>query len=274
MTTTMAIAAAAVAAAVAVGSQPGSARLRRILTSRSTTQGGRAGVAGRRPTSSGGPIARRALNGEARQSAGPGHGVLASVPARVTAVVLVGIAAMWVVGGIAAPAVGGGVAVAAWFWLGRLDAATVVRAREDAVAALPLTAELLSAAIAAGSAPLVAVEAVGAAVGGRLGAGLVAAAAAARVGLEPSAAWANLAADPVLRPLARALAGADRHGVSPVAMLRRVAEDARDAARWDAEARARALGARAAAPLGLCFLPAFVLVGIVPVVAAAGPLFP
>jgi hypothetical protein len=57
-------------------------------------------------------------------------------------------------------------------------------------------------------------------------------------------------------------------------MLQRVAEDARDAARWDAQARARALGARAAAPLGLCFLPAFVLVGIVPVVAGVGPLLP
>jgi hypothetical protein len=103
---------------------------------------------------------------------------------------------------------------------------------------------------------------------------LATAAATARVGFEPSAAWASLAAEPVLRPLARALAGAGAHGVSPVAMLQRVAEDARDAARWDAQARARALGARAAAPLGLCFLPAFVLVGIVPVVAGAGPLLP
>ncbi|MGH8825880.1 MAG: type II secretion system F family protein, partial [Jiangellaceae bacterium] len=103
---------------------------------------------------------------------------------------------------------------------------------------------------------------------------LVAAAAAARVGADPSSAWVNLADDPALGTLARALAGAGTHGASPVAMLERVAADARDAARWEAQARARALGARAAAPLGLCFLPAFVLVGIVPVVAGAGPLLP
>jgi hypothetical protein len=53
-------------------------------------------------------------------------------------------------------------------------------------------------------------------------------------------------------------------------VLERVAEDARDTARRAAEARARSLGARAAAPLGLCFLPAFVLVGVVPIVVTAG----
>jgi hypothetical protein len=58
-------------------------------------------------------------------------------------------------------------------------------------------------------------------------------------------------------------------------MLQRIALDARESARWAAEARARSVGARAAAPLGLCFLPAFVLVGIVPLVAALGmPLLP
>ncbi|MPZ96075.1 MAG: type II secretion system protein, partial [Propionibacteriales bacterium] len=31
----------------------------------------------------------------------------------------------------------------------------------------------------------------------------------------------------------------------------------------------RSVGVRAAAPLGLCFLPAFVLIGIVPAIAGA-----
>jgi hypothetical protein len=51
--------------------------------------------------------------------------------------------------------------------------------------------------------------------------------------------------------------------------LERVARDARDGSRWEGEAKARAVGARAAAPLGLCFLPAFVLVAIVPIVVAS-----
>jgi hypothetical protein len=84
----------------------------------------------------------------------------------------------------------------------------------------------------------------------------------------------TLAVDPAIRPLARALAATAARGTSPVPVLNRVAQDARDAARWEAESRARSVGARAAAPLGLCFLPAFVLVGIVPVVATAGPLLP
>ena len=268
-TGTIAVALAALAAAVGVGPRPGSARLRRISSSRSTTQVG--AVVAERPWSVGGPGAQRAVGGERPE---PGRGPLGSAHARLAAAAMVGVAAAWLVGGLAALPVGGGVGVAAWVWLGRLESASVVQAREDTVAALPLTAELLAAAVAAGSAPMVAAEAVGIAVGGRLGAALVTAAATARVGFEPSAAWASLAADPVLRPLARALAGAGTYGVSPVAMFQRVAEDARDAARWDAEARARALGSRAAAPLGLCFLPAFVLVGIVPVVASAGPLLP
>jgi Flp pilus assembly protein TadB len=268
-TTTIAVALAALAAAVGIGPRPGSVRLRRILSSRSRTRVG-AAVA-ERPGSVGDPAAQQAVGG---QISGPGRGALGSAPARVVAASMVGFAAALLVGGIAAPAGGFGVGAAAWVWLGRLESASVVRAREDTVAALPLTAELLAAAVMAGSAPVVAAEAVGTAVGGRLGAALVTAAATARVGFEPSAAWASLAAEPVLRPLARAMAGAGTYGVSPVAMLQRAAEDARDAARWDAEARARALGARAAAPLGLCFLPAFVLVGIVPVVAGAGPLIP
>jgi hypothetical protein len=47
-----------------------------------------------------------------------------------------------------------------------------------------------------------------------------------------------------------------------------VAEDQRDEARSRAEAAARAAGVRSVAPLVACFLPAFILIGIVPVVAS------
>ncbi|PSL05416.1 hypothetical protein CLV30_104286 [Haloactinopolyspora alba] len=70
--------------------------------------------------------------------------------------------------------------------------------------------------------------------------------------------------------MARALVSTMSRGTSPVAALRRTAAEAREAARWAGEAKARSLGARAAAPLGLCFLPAFVLVGVVPMVATSG----
>ncbi|MGH8825625.1 MAG: hypothetical protein ACRDVN_14295, partial [Jiangellaceae bacterium] len=167
LTATMAIVLAAAAAAVAVGPRPASARLRRVLRPRSTPRV--EAVVGDPPWPAGGRAAPRESAGESPRPTERARGPLGSAPARVAAVAMVAVAAAWLVGGIAAPAVGLGVGVAAWAWLGRLESASVVRARDDAMAALPLTAELLSAAVVAGSAPVVAAEAVGSAVGGRLG---------------------------------------------------------------------------------------------------------
>lgn len=170
--------------------------------------------------------------------------------------------------------VGAGVGAAAWYGLGRLEPAALRRDREQVVAMLPLAADLMAAALASGCPPVLAAETVGTAIGGPLGRALVDAAAAASVGVEPGRAWSELAAEPAIRPLARALTAAMTRGTSPSPVLARVSADARDTARWTGEARARSLGARAAAPLGLCFLPAFVLVGVVPIVATSGILVP
>ena len=53
--------------------------------------------------------------------------------------------------------------------------------------------------------------------------------------------------------------------------LEALAEDLADRSRAEAEDRARSIGVRAAVPLGLCLLPAFLLLGIVPLaVSLAG----
>lgn len=78
--------------------------------------------------------------------------------------------------------------------------------------------------------------------------------------------WEGLTGDPVWGGVARDIAGAQRWGTSVVALLRSHAEDAR---REQADAtlrRARTVGVRSAVPLMVCFLPAFVLVGVVPIV--------
>ena len=49
--------------------------------------------------------------------------------------------------------------------------------------------------------------------------------------------------------------------------VERLAADLAGRARAETEERARAVGVKAAIPLGVCLLPAFVLVGIVPLVA-------
>jgi Flp pilus assembly protein TadB len=202
-------------------------------------------------------------------------GGLASARARATAAGVAGVALAVLMGGSAGVAVGGIGAVIGWVVLGRLEPASVARDRRLVAAAVPLAADLISAGLSAGSPPERVADAVGAAVEGPLGDTLRRAAAALRIGTEPATAWAPLLADPATRSLGRALAGAVTRGSSPGAVLERVAADARDKARWEAEARARSLGARAAAPLGLCFLPAFVLVGIVPLIATVGlPVLP
>lgn len=178
------------------------------------------------------------------------------------------------VGGVAGVLVAVIAGVAAWLVLGRLEPRSRARERARLASAVPLAADLLVAALAAGCPPLVAVDTVGTAIGGPLGRALLDAGAASSVGADPHRAWAPLTAEPATRPLARALVSAMSRGTSPGPALRRAAADTRDAARWAGEAQARSLGARAAAPLGLCFLPAFVLVGVVPIVATSGVLIP
>jgi len=53
-----------------------------------------------------------------------------------------------------------------------------------------------------------------------------------------------------------------------VPAVERLADDLARAGRAATEDRARAVGVKAALPLGLCLLPAFVLIGIVPLVVA------
>ncbi|HMY08488.1 MAG TPA: type II secretion system F family protein, partial [Marmoricola sp.] len=56
-------------------------------------------------------------------------------------------------------------------------------------------------------------------------------------------------------------------GVPVRMVLQRLSKDLRDQQVADLEARAKSVEVRAAAPLGLCLLPAFVVLGIVPMVA-------
>jgi pilus assembly protein TadC len=118
--------------------------------------------------------------------------------------------------------------------------------------------------------------AVGAAVSGPCGDRLLAVGAALAVGSSPPEAWAELAAgseeDP-LAPAARMLARAAEGGAPVAETVARLAADARAGARSRDEQAARRVGVLVVAPLGLCFLPAFVLLGVVPVVLGlAGPL--
>ncbi|WP_250401330.1 type II secretion system F family protein [Streptomyces cellostaticus] len=175
----------------------------------------------------------------------------------------------WVLVGGAAGAVVA-LAVGAGLWRRRLRRSEADPAEEvdGALAArqLPLAAELLAACIAAGAGPVIAAQAVGEALGGPVGDALDRGAAEVRLGGEPRDAWRRLAGLPGAGPLARLLARADESGLPAAGPVARLASDAR--AEWAraATARARRAGVLVSAPVGLCFLPAFIAIGVLPVV--------
>ncbi|HEU5156001.1 MAG TPA: type II secretion system F family protein [Streptosporangiaceae bacterium] len=181
--------------------------------------------------------------------------------------VLAAMAAAVVLGGLFGVLAGIGVGVACVRLLARLEPRAKRRRRARLAGDLPIAVDLMAACLRGGSSWLDAVETVATAMGGPLSEELHWVAAQIRLGADPVAAWLRLAEDPVLARLARAAARASDSGSALAPTLAALARDQRRAARAEASARAQVAGARAAAPLGLCFLPAFVLIGIVPAVA-------
>ena len=131
---------------------------------------------------------------------------------------------------------------------------------------LPLAADLLAGCLSSWCAPAMAAEAVAEALGDPMASRLARVAAEIRTGADEEETWGRFGAEPVLAPLGRCLVRAGASGAPPAAGLARLAEGCRAAAATAAQGRVRRAGVLAAAPLGLCFLPAFVLIGVVPVV--------
>ena len=153
--------------------------------------------------------------------------------------------------------------------LRRLEPRAVRAEREQLLADLPLVLDLLASCLAGGAALAAAAGAVAQAVPGPAARRLSGVSAALAVGSPPGEAWRALAGsdpeDPLL-PAARALARAADGGAPVASAVSRLAAEARAEARSQTRQAARRVGVLAVAPLGLCFLPAFVLLGVVPVV--------
>ncbi|WP_157536486.1 type II secretion system F family protein [Kitasatospora mediocidica] len=183
---------------------------------------------------------------------------------------LAGLAVAVAVGGPVGLLVGVLLAVALQRWLpAERSAADRRREHEDAqlVAQLPLASELLAACLSSSATPAQAAAAVAQTVGGPLGARLSAIASELSLGAPPVLCWGRLGDDcPALAPLARCLVRTSVSGAPPAAPLSGLAVAQRATASRAAHERVRRAGVLATAPLGLCFLPAFVLIGIVPVV--------
>lgn len=129
---------------------------------------------------------------------------------------------------------------------------------------LPVALDLVVAVLASGRPAVVAFEAVGDVVGEPLATELGKVGRRLRSGTDLSSVWEVLARHRVLGPVGRAFRRAEQSGSPVAAVLAAAAADLRRDRAAQARERARAVGVRTAAPLGLCFLPAFFLVGIVP----------
>ncbi|GGS56037.1 type II secretion system F family protein [Streptomyces griseoviridis] len=180
------------------------------------------------------------------------------------------VAAGWALAGdVTGVLAGAAVAAGLWWWQRKRPGAARAAVRGDAVAAarqLPLAADLVAACIAAGAGPVVAARAVGDALGGPVGDALARGAAEVRLGGEPSGAWRELAGIDGAAALARLLERADVSGLPAAGPVAHLAERTRaDRARATTE-RARRAAVTVTAPVGLCFLPAFIAVGVLPVV--------
>ncbi|CAM5245355.1 Type II secretion system protein GspF domain-containing protein OS=Streptomyces tendae OX=1932 GN=GUR47_19240 PE=4 SV=1 [Streptomyces tendae] len=174
-----------------------------------------------------------------------------------------------VVGGAAGILVGLVGAAALWRWSARRSAAGTSAAEAAAAEAarqLPLAADLLAACVAAGASPVAAARAVGEALGGPVGDALGRGAAEVRLGGEPDGAWRGLAAIAGAVPLARLLERAEVSGLPAAGPAARLAAQARADWARTTTARARRAAVMVTAPVGLCFLPAFIAVGVLPVI--------
>jgi pilus assembly protein TadC len=87
------------------------------------------------------------------------------------------------------------------------------------------------------------------------------------LGADPDQAWGSMADDRILSPVAVTARRSADSGARLARAFSQLAVETRASLRAAAVARANRAGVFAMAPLGLCFLPAFVCLGIVPTVA-------
>jgi Flp pilus assembly protein TadB len=149
-----------------------------------------------------------------------------------------------------------------------LGAAVVVgvrrRARAPSPAELPLTLDLLAASLRGGALLPAAVEAAASAASTPLRAHLLSVARSLRAGSEAVEAWSAVDDDRDLVSAARICCRTSVSGAATATELERLARRLRMRRRSELDAAAARASVWVVLPLCLCFLPAFVLVGVVP----------
>lgn len=132
----------------------------------------------------------------------------------------------------------------------------------------PLVADLLGAAVESGLPVSSATHLVKRALDGVIGSEIGLVVRAYDMGASAEEAWRRLPVDSALLPIAQAVVRSSNSGAALGPVLRSCADDLRRDYRTRAEVAARTAGVRAIGPLAACFLPAFLILGVVPVVAS------
>lgn len=150
----------------------------------------------------------------------------------------------------------------AWFTV----AARARRRRRAAAPRLAATWDLLAACLRAGLPVPTAIRAVVEDLEGLEADALRAVAGLLALGADPAEAWAPARACPGTAELARAAQRTARSGSALAEVADELASGLRSTMADQAEAKAQRAAVLIAGPLGLCFLPAFLCLGVVPVV--------
>ncbi len=141
------------------------------------------------------------------------------------------------------------------------------RRSAELVRQLPLALDLVAAVLAVGRSPQDAMRIVAASTPPPLGDELSTVAHRVRLAADSTTAWRTLDGG-VLEPVGRALARSEATGAAIVPLMRDVAQDLRRRVRAEQRELVGRIAVRTTAPLGLCLLPAFVLIGVAPTVIA------
>lgn len=160
-----------------------------------------------------------------------------------------------------------------WWLLPALMPALQTGAEAESAAALrrqaPLVADLLASCLAAGATLGTALAVVGAAVEAPAGPILSSAAMADRLGADSAevVSLLQVRGDDDFNAIGAAVTRSRETGAPLAEVLSTTA--ARTRQRWlsDAQVRARSVAVRSVLPLAVCYLPAFLLLGVVPIVA-------
>jgi pilus assembly protein TadC len=184
---------------------------------------------------------------------------------RVVLAAVVLLAGVVAIGGPAGLVIG---ALGAGFVALRRPAAAVATVNPDEV---PVVVDLIAGCLAAGAAIPEALDAAAVAADDVMRMACAAVAAALRSGAPPDEAWRGWLLDPWLAPVARTAVRTSQTGAAAADDLRRTSSRLRARRRAAAQHRVRQAAVWLVVPLGLCFLPAFILVAVVPLVIGLVP---